>query len=694
MKITLCSVSFAMLAGGLPTAALAQSDVQEVTDDQGIAAIVVTARKRQENLQDVPDSVSVISSQTILDAGITNVRDFAKLTPNVDFDQALSPAYSTLTSRGITTPQGAEAPMAIIVDGIQLPDLTFANVDLLNLERIEVIRGPQGALYGRNAIAGAINYVTKQPTNDFSGVIKAGYGNGDDRTLQGSISGPIVRDNLFFNVVGGYHKTDGLYENIYLNRPANPIDAKTVRTALFFEPDQNLRVVARFNYTDDTYGAAANEILTNAQINQQNSNVQFGTPLNQFRKLYEGSLKIDYDFGPVTLTSITARNRARQALVGDADFLPVAAVLQDVHINIDSFSEEVRLSSADDGWLRWLVGGYYQKRKTRNLLLIPRDDGTGQPDLTRPFIVNSRDNGRSKAYAFFGQATAELAESWELTLGLRYDSDARRSFDENNPVATYVTEKFDALQPKLSLMYKWADNFQTYATVARGFRSGGFNASTSVTSRIYDAETNWSYETGFKGEFLDRRLLISGAVFRIDMKNEQLYFVQANPPSQNITTIPKTQKTGVELEITARPVRDLDISVGIGTVDSVIKSWPSNPTTVGNKTYQSNGYNLSSSAQYRIHLTDELALRPYVSVEVRGPVYWDAINVVKTPALEVYNARLFLEGKNWSFGGFIKNIGDKIYPTKVGTSRNGNPDQNTRVPSSRRSYGIEAMFNF
>lgn len=677
------------VALSMPNSVLAQNA------GDGIEEIVVTARKQAENLQEVPDSISVINADTILETGIVNVRDYAKLIPNFDFDQAISPSYSTLTSRGITTPQGAEAPMAIIVDGIQLPDLTFANVDLLNIERIEVIRGPQGSLYGRNAIAGAINYVTKQPGNELDILAKATYANGDDKFFQAAVSGPIVKDNLFFSVAGGYHKADGTFPNVFLMEPANPIETASIRSALIYNPGGALKVEGRFNFTDETFGVAGNEILTNAELNQQESNVQFGVPLNQFRKLYEGALKIDYDFGPVALTSITAYNQADQALVGDADFVPGFFVLQDVNLDIKSWSQEVRLSSTGDGPIRWLAGAFYQDRDTTNALIIPRDDGTGMPDLTVPLLVNSRDNGNSEAYAFFGQATVELGESWELTLGLRHDTDKRSSFDELNPVVTATNATFKALQPKASLMYRWADNFQTYVTVARGFRSGGFNAFTSTAvDRQYEAETNWSYEAGFKGDFLDRRLLLSGAVFRIDMENEQLYFVQSNPPAQNITTIPETEKTGIELEMTARPVPDLDITFGVGAVDSIIKSWPANPTTVGNKTYQVNTYDMSISAQYRFRLTDSLSLRPYAAMELRGPVYWEANNIVKSPSTEIFNVRLTLEGENWSIGGFAKNLTDEIYPIKVGVNRNGNPDQNTRVPSARRSYGVEAMVRF
>ncbi|KQX23431.1 MULTISPECIES: TonB-dependent receptor [unclassified Sphingomonas] len=699
------------------TAAISTSALAQTGGAEGGSAgdIVVTARKRSENLQKVPESISVISSTVIANAGVRNVEDFSKFTPNVNINTGFGPAYTVLTARGITTPQGAEAPMAIVIDGVQLSDLTFLNIDLVNIDRIEVLRGPQGSLYGRNAIAGAINITTKKPTNALSAMAKISYANGDDKVAQANVSGPIARDALYFSLSGSYRKFDGNYKNdpaqrittfpdpafngyfpnVGTRRNANMIDDKSVRAALIYNEGGALNVELRGSYTDSVFGSFGNElVLGQSDLNDKRSHLATNLDLDLYRKLYEGSLKVDYDFGGATLSSISYRNRARQSQYGDGDFSTLPALTQDVRINIDAFSQEVRLASNNSSGITWLVGGFYQDRKTGRVLVIPFELN---PTV---FLQDSNDHNRSKAYAVFGQTTADIGSAFQLTLGLRYDHDKRSSDDDGStaPPNNAVAKSFKALQPKMSLKYNWDQNFQTYATVARGFRSGGFNAATS-TQRQYAQETNWSYELGFKGSFLDNRLFLSGAVYYIELKNEQIYFVTTNPPAQNLTNIDKTSKTGFELEMTARPIDRLDVTLGIGTADSVIKGFAAQPATIDNKTPQSNGYSVTGSMQYRIPLGGDLELRPFVSFERRGPIYWSADNSFRTGPKNLADLRLFLDSEHWSIGAFAKNITNTRFPTVVGPNAAnfaplGGPVLTLRTMNTPRSYGIEANVRF
>ena len=589
------SLTLKIVSGLLATAAAVPSIALAQTTDDGnaLTEIVVTARKMSESLQAVPESVSVISSAMIENAGITGVEDFSRFTPNVNINNGNSPTYSVLTARGITTPQGAEPPMALVVDGVQLSDLTFLNVDLINLERIEVLRGPQGSLYGRNAIAGAINITTAKPTNDLTGRVKLGYAKGDERLAQASIAGPVTEDSLYFSLSGSVRKSDGTYANDPANRltafpnpalngyfppvgtrrDANDLDSKSVRGALIQDNGGPLKIELRASYTDSRFGASANElVLGPADLNDERSHLATNLDLNQYRKLYEGSLKIDYDFDGIVLSSVSYRNRARQDLVGDGDFSTLPLLFQRTGMDIDAFSQELKLSSDQNDGFSWLVGGYFQDRKSLRSIFVPFES------LPLPPLQDSLDHNRSKAFAFFGQTTADLGTAFQLTLGLRYDHDKRSSNDTGAtaPAGNAISKSFNALQPKVSLKYDWDENFQSYVTVARGFRSGGFNAAAS-SQREYGQETNWSYELGFKGTFLERRLFLTGALYTIDLKNEQIYFITTNPPTQNLTNIARTTKTGLELEMTARPIPRLDVTLGIGTADGVIKSFAGQP---------------------------------------------------------------------------------------------------------------------
>lgn len=711
------SLSWKLAAGLLVTTAAfpVTTQAQAANDADMLTEIVVTARKRSESLQAVPESVSVMSSALIENAGITSVEDFSRFTPNVNINNGNSPTYSVLTARGITTPQGAEPPMALVIDGVQLSDLTFLNVDLINLERIEVLRGPQGSLYGRNAIAGAINITTAKPTNDLTGMVKLGYADGNDRLARASIAGPITGDGLYFSLSGSYRKSDGTYANDPANRlttfpnPAfngyfpplgtrrdsNTVDDKSVRGALIHDDGGALKVELRASYTDSLFGATANElVLGPADLNDGRPHLATNLDLNQYRKLYEGSLKIDYDFGGVTLSSVSYRNRARQDLVGDGDFSTLPVLAQHTGMDIDAFSQELRLASDRNDGFSWLVGSYFQDRKSLRTILVPFET------LPLPPLQDSVDHNRSRAYAFFGQTTTDLGTDFQLTLGLRYDHDRRSSDDTGStaPAGNAIGKSFSALQPKLSLKYDWDEDFQSYVTVARGFRSGGFNAAASP-QREYAQETNWSYELGFKGTFLDRRLFLTGAVYTIDLKNEQIYFITTNPPAQNLTNIARTTKTGFELEMTARPVPGLDITMGIGTADGIINSFAGQPAVTHNKTPQANGYTLNGSVQYRIPLNDSLSLRPFASVERRGAIYWSADNSFRTGPKDILDLRLFLEGEEWSVGAYARNVTNTRYPTVVAPNGAdytglGGPVLSMRAMNTPRTYGVEASHRF
>src|SRR6266478_2158421 len=179
--------------------------------------VVVTAQHREEKLEEVPVSVTAFSAVAIRDSGIRNTGDFMALTPNVSFDQSFTVGNSFVTMRGVEQINNADSPVAIVVDGVPQGNQKQLKMELFDVERIEVLEGPQGALYGRNAIGGAINIITKQPTNEFSGFAQAGVGSGSEREGVFALSGPIVPDRLLFRVSGEYKTADGQINNSYLN---------------------------------------------------------------------------------------------------------------------------------------------------------------------------------------------------------------------------------------------------------------------------------------------------------------------------------------------------------------------------------------------------------------------------------------------------------------------------------------------
>ncbi len=661
-----------------------------------IEEIVVTSRKRDESLIEVPDSITVFTAEQIEAAGIRNVTDMANLTPNMFFTPTYRPSEMQMTIRGIPTAQGGEAPVAVIIDGVQIAHPTFVNQELMDIQQIEVLRGPQGSLYGRNAIGGAINIVTKQPTNDFEGLVRGSYASGNDFRGAVVLSGPIVQDKLLFRVTGMMRDYDGQIKDQTAVRGGRNADfdkSYIAKASLLLNASENLKIELRGNYLDQTAGAPTIEI-----VNGQNSDNYSQSFLNRNvmtfdeREIKDVSLKIDYDFGAVKLTSISGYSKSVANLFGDADFTPAPILLQQVDLSVKALTQEVRLASNDDGRVNWLVGFYYQDRDTDNFLQIPFDDGTGQPG--GGFAIQSFDVGSSKSVAGFGSASIDITDQLEFTVGMRLDSDKRKSVDAAF-AGSDAGETFKSLQPKVQLRYQWTDEMSTYASYGRGFRSGGFNSFFAVggADRGFDKEISDSFEIGFKGQFMDGQLLVNAAAFYTKFDNQQFFFVTVDPPSQNITNINKVDITGFEFDITARPTNNLDITASVGFVDSSIKDFDGTGLYIGNKAPQSPQYTMGLTMQYLMPLSDGVDLRAYAAYMRRGPIYWDMANVSKTPAKDIINLRLFLELEQWSIGGYVDNLTNARYPTQFGTDAFG-PDAHSRVPSPKRQFGVQGTVRF
>ena len=212
-----------------------------------IEEIVVTSRKREENLMEIPDSITVFSDAVIDTANIASIRDFADLTPNLTIIDQLIPSTQTMTIRGMTTVQNGELPVAFIVDGVNAPSMNFINQELVDIERIEVLRGPQGTLYGRGAVGGAINIVTKSPGDEFEFKGKVSYGRGDSLFVGGTVSAPLG-ENAAFRISASHRDEDGLIDNEGTGTEADPVDEQSVQARLTFQPFDRLSIDLRGRY--------------------------------------------------------------------------------------------------------------------------------------------------------------------------------------------------------------------------------------------------------------------------------------------------------------------------------------------------------------------------------------------------------------------------------------------------------------
>src|SRR5690606_19244520 len=284
-------------------------------------------------------------------------------------------------------------------------------------------------------------------------------------------------------------------------------------------------------------------------------------------RLHNVSLKLDYDFDGVTVTSISAYNRVLQHAYADADYTPGSGAVQDLTFRTNVYNQELRLTSNGDGPFRWMFGGYYQKREENQHILVgPEPADPYDMAALVPSILNSDLFINSKLWAVFATVDYDVTEKLTLTLAGRYDHDKQNSVDMENPVATAKAATFKKFQPKAVLSYDWNDDIMTYASYAQGFRPGGY----TVTGQ-FDNEVTKNYEIGCQSTMVDGLMTLNAAAYHIDYFNQQISFVDMNstPPVRGVINVARSRIDGMELEVSARPTDKLNLSAGIGVSDSV-----------------------------------------------------------------------------------------------------------------------------
>jgi len=680
----------ALTAFAAPVAHAQDQAAEPAAQESG--EIVVTARKREERLQDVPEAVTVIGAEQIERANINSLKDFVALTPNIIARSTFRSNETYITLRGIASAQGALPPVSIIVDGVQLGSNDFINQDLLDVERIEVLRGPQGALYGQGAIAGAINIVTKEPTNDLTGFIKGSYGRGNTYRLSGAVSGPLVEDLLFFRVSGFHRGTDGLIKNARGER-IDSGEQSSIRAQLSLAAGP-FTAKLRGSWTDGDGGCCIQDKArrdTNGNLIDIDDVTNPGAKSNilgrEKTRFRDASARLDYDAGPVTLTSITGWADVRQAVFGDFDYTAAPLTAQDLVYGADVFNQDLRIGSNGNGPFTWTFGAFYQRRNESLRLRVGAETPTG----VNPTIINQDIRKQSTSKAVYGQASYKITPELELLAALRYDKDEQTNVDRNNPGPTRAEADYDALQPKVQLSYKWTPDVMVYATYSQGFRAGGF----SQTSQFADEKTK-NYEVGFKTQFADGRVTLNGSVFHIDYQNQLLsYVVNTNTAAIRRTiNIPATSIDGFELEVSARPNSRLSLNLGVGFTDSVVKQVAPDPVistagAVGKKSPLVAPFTVSASATHRTPLSSSIDLVAYGAVQHRGGFYFDLTNTIYTATKTIVDANLSIESDRWTIGIFGKNLTNARFVENISIT-----GADLRVPNQPRSYGIEASYKF
>lgn len=747
--VSAVALTAAFLSSATP--ALAQTEATTAAEvdaaaaeETGIEDIVVTARLRNESLQKVPVSVTAFSEKMLQDAQVNEVADFIGMTPNLSINKTQSSGVSFLTIRGISQVRNGESPVATVVDGVQQVTSRQFTQDLFDIERIEVLRGPQGALYGRNAIGGAIVITTKQPTNEFEGNARVSAGRGDDYRLQGSMSGPIIDDKLLFNLAGSYRNFGGLLKNVYLNKMADGSEELTVRGRLRAFLTDRLTADLRANISTVESGAGNFQFQG---ANYDPARPCFLDPTNPFggpapdadfvqrdlcatnlghgtRDITEVSFKLGYDADAFTITNILSWNKIVEYL-GSDQFPYTASVdvfgtdgTQTQYENLKAWSNEIRIASPATQSFRWMFGAYYLDTSRyistttgddnlQGILKVKRQPFFNDPrNPTLTFLADDNDN---KAWALFGNLAYDITDGLEASVALRYDEDKRTQFIvplSTGPLPTGCTttatvncdrtETFSKLQPKVTLKYQVNDDVSIFGSWGIGFRSGQFNqagvAAAAGLPGVFDVvrqEEASTFDLGFKSQWLNRRLRINGSIFTTEDKNPFYFVFVGSIGAQVLVNIDKVRLYGGEIEVVGNLAQGLDVYANIGYTHSEITEFDFSPATIGNWAPYIPRVTWAAGVQYRTPITEGLRLFTRADIEHHGKQYWDPDNSTARSGYELVNARLGLEdaGDAWSLTASVSNLFDKAYNSEWVFGGFGHPAQ-------PRTWSVELKYNF
>ncbi|MDF7774762.1 TonB-dependent receptor [Sphingomonas sp. AOB5] len=617
------------LAIALATPAFAQNAPaapQETEEASGLTEIVVTANRRAQNLQDVPIAITAVTAETLESSGTVNTLQLERISPGLQVYQTGSAALPFL--RGVGSNQsnpGFESPVAIYIDGIYQAGKIGNVFDLPNVERLEVLKGPQGTLFGRNATGGAISIITRDPgpAPEFSAEI--GYGRFNDIRGKVYAAGPIT-DTLGISVSATARKSDGYIYNAFLRQDANPSSNVMGMAKLVWTPTPEFTAKfsgSYFENNDPTFLAAhvvegtippgtsptgaGGLFVTNYDKFTMRSNHETYVNTHGYRL----SADLQYDLGPVKLVSLTGYIDVYSENVSNSPASESAASYSGSGTPSKMFSQELQLQSTGSGALTWIVGGYFSSTNEgfSDLISVANVPSPFRPaDLlvAGASVTAFHVELKTQAFAGFAEANYQLTDKLRFTAGLRYTSEERSiegyrynptavssTGNTNIPIyngvlgaeplvfgrnvaAASITDRsktFQRVTWRAALDYKVTDDVMLYASYNRGFKSGSYTAtSLGATVNPVNPEVLDAYEIGFKSEFADRTIRFNAAAFYYDYSNIQVGLITG----AGVTTVENAAAArimGIDAELTWQPSPVFQVRTAINVLDSEYKNY-------------------------------------------------------------------------------------------------------------------------
>ena len=664
--------------------------------EKNLETIVVTAQKRPEDVKNVPASITVLDAALIEDAGIDDMEGISDLTPGLEFYNAGSRRHAISFMRGIKSIHSGEPAIGYYVDGVSYSKSYMFDFPLFDVEQIEVLKGPQGSLYGRNAMAGIINIRTSDPGNEVRKKVEASYGSENLMELEATLQTPVVKNRFFVGIAALARQQDGYMENDVdtSGDEGRHTEGGVGRLKLRFLPSDKLDM----NLVID--GQTWDEGVFPLRRTERNAFVQNGVfesdPYGHYSHDFEGtsdtdvwgtSLNVSYTLPIGTLTSITGYRGYEVDEFLDSDFSSLDMTRMNYIQEDKNLTQEFRLASDPSGSLfNWLGGLYFYNNNSENhSTTYYRSDMVG--NAGNPFGDNTGNrlnvsDGTSRGTAVFGQGIVKMQNKLDVTLGLRYEyTDADMHWTQKDTpdggsttstVYPDASEDFDALTPKASLAWHFTDNHMIYATFSGGYRSGGFNKLAPTGGTAYDDETNRLYEIGGKFEFLNSRLNLELSGFYMDIEDEQIALFNTDLNSAYISNAGESHRLGLEAETRLTPVTGLDLSAGLTLLEAEYDKY-ADPVLgtdyAGNQVFNVPKVSGNIGVQYRCILTRTWSFFGRLDVVGYGSRYLDDANTVKENPYALVHAKTGVETEKVDIYLWGRNLLDREYTVFENTAK-------------------------
>lgn len=757
MKVRLADYTLLVLGcAAAPVAGLAESSITTNRSVSVLDEIVVTSQKRSESLQDVPVSVTAMSGDELVARQIRIAEDLVMGVPNLQVISPLGEGMPVFSLRGISMSDfslNQNSPVAVYYDEVYKGSWPILGIGLFDLERVEVLKGPQGTLYGKNTTGGAVNVIARKPNHDPGGYLSVGFGNYNHYMADGAYEA-VLTSNLGMRLAFTFDRADGHMKSRYPGRPdLNDTDQYGVRSTFRYQPNDVVDVVFGASLSEQKPNGRAisavpgplgvgapvyNGFGLPGDFRENLGRREFKSPLKTYQKFKNHAFFANADIQlneTLTLTSITSWDKGKMDFNEDSDgtFLRLgeAAYFGETK----QITQDLRLTSDYMGPFNFIVGVYYAQEDIENStdLLFAADldtNGDGRVDAQDcedggGFIAcqfgNHFDQTKT-SYAIYSDVTYHLTDALTVRGGLRYTDDKGKLENfktqlrgpDGVPLLNIIPENYglpvdsttyrnfsdNNVSGKIGLDYELAQDVLIYASYSKGYRGAAFNAQAFFLPEelsVAKPEKVDAIELGFKSELMNRRLRLNGATFMYRYYNQQVLDVNPQTTAQLLVNLPKSEIVGAELDITLQATNDVVISAGLGYLDSEIKKGTSNGIDVsGNKLQAAPSWSITSSIDWAVHMANWNAdIR--LDAAYRTKYHYDLSNsdAATEDEYTILNSQVRFYPADESYGItlWVKNLTDKFYsPAKYDVLSGF--EYIYRQVNTPRTYGISFDFTF